>query len=119
MSKNNIKYGDLSPTQKNKMARAYGYTGKNPYRTLDSWVKAKDEGKIKLIGLMVKDFFHEILDKKIAEFEKRNLLGRYELLPKIGELETINETSIFWDDKQIERRDKLFSIRTKIYGSEL
>ena len=120
MSKN-IQYGDLSPTQKNKMARSYGYTGKNPYRTLDSWVNENNEGKIKLINLMVKDFFHEpiILDKKIAELEKRELLGRYELLPDVAELEKENETSPFIDDELFDRRKRLISIRNKIYGIEL
>ena len=68
---------------------------------------------------MVKDFFKSILDlkKEIESLESVASLGKYDLLPKIGELEATNQTSLFFYDQQQTRREKLISLRNIIYGS--
>jgi len=113
------KWEELKPPQKKIIANYFGWETSNNYRTFDNW--AKKPKRKRLIDLMVKDFYQNKvdLDGEIKKLEKEAVAGSYYLLPKIGELEVINETSIFWDDAQIERRDKLFSIRNTIYGSEL
>jgi len=57
----NKKWQDLTPKQKNKIAKNYGFGGANPYRTFDNWIKQGSD-KVKLIDLMVNDFFKTKID---------------------------------------------------------
>jgi len=61
-----MEYKQLTPSQKNEMARHFGYTGKEPYRTFDRWVKDRNKGKIKLLDLMTKSYFGA--EKLLIEF---------------------------------------------------
>jgi len=112
------RWQDLKPPQKNKIAKFFGWEAKNGYRTFDNW--AKNRKREKLLNLMVEFFFKSKLDldKEIAYLDSVASLGKYDLLPKIGELEEINQTSLFFDNKQVIRRDKLLSLRDRIYGED-
>jgi len=110
------KWEELKPPQKKIIANYFGWEAENNYRTFDNW--ARNPKRKRLLDLMVENFHQNKidLDIEIKKLEKEAIAGSYHLLPKIGELEVINETSIFWDDAQIERRNKLFLLRDTIYG---
>jgi len=114
-----MKWKDLIPSQKKQIANFFGWEAKNGYRTLDNW--AKNPKREKLLNLMVKDFFKSKLDldQEIAHLESIASLGKYDLLKKIGELEELNQTSLFFDDQQADRRDRLLALRDRIYGKDL
>jgi len=113
------KWQDLTPPQKTQIANYFGWEVKNGYRTFDNWAKTSPKRE-RLLNLMVEDFFKTKLnlDKEIANLESFASLGKYDLLKKIGELEELNQTSLFFDDRQADRRDRLLALRDKIYGIE-
>jgi len=79
--------------------------------TISNWKKNNPK-----LYKMVETTFNNNIDKKIKELDNTKLLGKYELLVDIAKLETENETALIFDEEQRNRREKLFTLRDRIYG---